>query len=61
MLNNLRAIHAQLATIESEQAQALPHNNDENELADDSPHGLKRYLAALSCHFTPESALPVML
>ena len=33
-------IDAQLATIESEQAQALPHNNDENELADDSPHGL---------------------
>src|SRR5699024_11714207 len=41
LLNNLRAIDAQLATIESEQAQALPHNNDENELADDSPHGLK--------------------
>ncbi len=40
LLNNLRAIDAQLATIESEQAQALPHNNDENELADDSPHGL---------------------
>ncbi len=35
LLNNLRAIDAQLATIESEQAQALPHNNDENE-PDDS-------------------------
>ena len=57
MLNNLRAIDAQLATIESEQAQALPHNNDENELADDSPHGLSDIWLRLSRHFTPESAL----
>ncbi len=55
--NNLRAIDAQLATIESEQAQALPHNNDENELADDSPHGLSDIWLRLSRHFTPESAL----
>lgn len=58
MLNNLRAIDAQLATIESEQARALPHNNDENELADDSPHGLSDIWLRLSRHFTPESALP---
>ncbi|MFI9884134.1 YccS family putative transporter, partial [Escherichia coli] len=57
LLNNLRAIDAQLATIESEQAQALPHNNDENELADDSPHGLSDIWLRLSRHFTPESAL----
>ncbi|MFQ7388756.1 MAG: YccS family putative transporter [Escherichia sp.] len=48
LLNNLRAIDAQLATIESEQAQALPHNNDENELADDSPHGLSDIWLRLS-------------
>ncbi len=57
LLNNLRAIDAQLATIESEQARALPHNNDENELADDSPHGLSDIWLRLSRHFTPESAL----
>jgi len=57
LLNNLRAIDAQLATIESEQAMALPGNDAENQLADDSLHGFSDIWLRLSRHFTPASAL----
>ncbi len=57
LLNNLRAIDAQLATIESEQAMALPGNDVENQLADDSLHGFSDIWLRLSRHFTPASAL----
>lgn len=57
LLNNLRAIDAQLATIESEQAMALPGNDAENQLADDSLHGFSDMWLRLSRNFTPESAL----
>lgn len=57
LLANLRAIDAQLATIESEQAQAMPRNESESLLADDSPHGFSDIWLRLSRNFTPESAL----
>ncbi|WP_333850234.1 YccS family putative transporter [Leclercia sp.] len=57
LLNNLRAIDAQLATIESEQALALPGNDVENQLADDSLHGFSDMWLRLSRNFSPESAL----
>ena len=57
LLNNLRAIDAQLATIESEQAMAMPGNDAENQLADDSLNGFSDMWLRLSRHFTPESAL----
>lgn len=57
LLANLRAIDAQLATIESEQAQAMPRNESESQLADDSPHGFSDIWLRLSRNFTPESAL----
>ncbi len=57
LLSNLRAIDAQLATIESEQALALPDNNTESQLADDSPHGLSDIWLRLRRNFSPESAL----
>ena len=57
LLNNLRAIDAQLATIQSEQALALPGNDAENVLADDSPHGFADMWLRVSRNFTPESAL----
>lgn len=57
LLANLRAIDAQLATIESEQAQAMSRNESESQLADDSPHGLSDIWLRLSRNFTPESAL----
>lgn len=57
LLNNLRAIDAQLATIESEQAMALPGNDVENQLADDSVNGFSDMWLRLSRNFTPESAL----
>ncbi|MCK6785497.1 YccS family putative transporter [Enterobacter roggenkampii] len=57
LLNNLRAIDAQLATIESEQAMALPGSEVENQLADDSVHGVSDMWLRLSRNFTPESAL----
>ena len=44
LLNNLRAIDAQLATIESEQAMALPGSEVDNQLADDSVQR-ERYVA----------------
>ena len=57
LLNNLRAIDAQLATIESEQAMAQPGNDAENQLADDSMHGFSDMWLRLSRNFSPESAL----
>ena len=57
LLNNLRAIYAQLASIESEQALAQPGNEAENQLADDSMHGFSDIWLRLSRHFSPESAL----
>jgi len=57
LLNNLRAIDAQLATIESEQAMALPGSEVENQLADDSVHSVSDMWLRLSRNFTPESAL----
>ena len=57
LLNNLRAIDAQLASIESEQALAQPGDEAENQLADDSMHGFSDIWLRLSRHFSPESAL----
>ncbi|WP_054179103.1 YccS family putative transporter [Trabulsiella odontotermitis] len=57
LLNNLRAIDAQLATIESEQVQNQPRNDTENLLADDRLHGLSDIRARLSRNMSPESAL----
>ncbi len=57
LLNNLRAIDAQLATIESEQALATPRNDVENQLADDSLHSFSDMWLRLSRNFSPESAL----
>lgn len=57
LLSNLRAIDAQLATIESEQALLIPGNNAENQLADDSLHGFSDMWLRLSRNFSPESAL----
>lgn len=57
LLNNLRAIDAQLANIESEQALARLRNEAESQLADDSPRGLADMWLRLSRNFTPESAL----
>ncbi|WP_058913138.1 YccS family putative transporter [Entomohabitans teleogrylli] len=57
LLNNLKAIDAQLATIESEQAQASSGNEQENKLADDSLHGFSDIWLRLRHNFTPESAL----
>lgn len=57
LLDNLRAIDAQLATIESEQAQALSSNEAENQLADDSLNGISDIWLRLSRNLSPESAL----
>ena len=56
LINNLRDVDAQLASIESEQALSEPRS-DENQLADDSLHGVNDIWLRLSRHFTPESAL----
>lgn len=57
LLNNLRAIDAQLASIESEQQQALPKSDTETLLADDSLHGFSDIRLRLSRNLTAESAL----
>ena len=57
LLSNLRAIDAQLATIESEQTIAGPEQDAENQLADDSLHGLSDIRQRLGRNFSPESAL----
>ena len=57
LLNNLRAIDAQLATIESEQQRALPQSVSETQLADDRLLGFSDIWLRLSRNITPESAL----
>ena len=57
LLTNLRAIDAQLATIESEQALEKPRSDKENRLSDDRLTGLGDTWQRLSRNFTPESAL----
>ncbi len=57
MRDNLRAIDAQLATIESEQALMQPQQGTESELADDSLTGLDDIWQRLKRNLTPESAL----
>lgn len=57
LLSNLRAIDAQLATIESEQVLSTPEHDTENQLADDSLHGLSDIRQRLSRNFSPKSAL----
>ncbi|MTH46788.1 YccS family putative transporter [Intestinirhabdus alba] len=57
LLANLRAIDAQLATIESEQAQAMPRSETESQLSDDNLHGFSDIWLRLSRNLTPESAL----
>lgn len=57
LLQNLRAIDAQLATIESEQAQTLPRNDTDNMLADEGLNGMSDIRARLSRNLSPESAL----
>ena len=57
LLDNLRAIDAQLASIESGQAQTAQKNETENLLADDSLHGLSDIWLRLRNNLTPESAL----
>ncbi len=57
LLNNLRAIDAQLATIESEQAQAQAKSETETLLADDGLHGFSDIRLRLSMNMSPESAL----
>ncbi|QOV70403.1 YccS family putative transporter [Citrobacter sp. BDA59-3] len=57
LLDNLRAIDAQLASIESGQPQTGQKNETENLLADDSLHGLSDIWLRLRNNLTPESAL----
>ncbi|HDG1677068.1 TPA: TIGR01666 family membrane protein [Kluyvera ascorbata] len=57
LLNNLRAIDAQLATIESEQLQSQAQSETETLLADDSLHGFADIQSRLSRNMSPESAL----
>ena len=57
LLNNLRAIDAQLATIESEQQLAMPQSETETQLADDRLHGFSDIWLRLSRNFSPDSAL----
>ncbi|EHD20994.1 MULTISPECIES: YccS family putative transporter [Brenneria] len=56
LLNNLRAIDAQLATIESEQT-IEQENNPENTLADDKITGWSDIRLRFGRHLTPQSAL----
>ncbi|RWR01988.1 membrane protein [[Pantoea] beijingensis] len=57
LLNNLKAIDAQLATIESEQALAHEHINSENSLSSEGLTGWSDIKLRISRHLTPESAL----
>jgi uncharacterized membrane protein (TIGR01666 family) len=57
LVSNLRAIDAQLATIESEQALAAPQSDIENRLADDRLTGIGDMWQRLKRNLTPESAL----
>ncbi|MCZ3382423.1 MULTISPECIES: YccS family putative transporter [Kosakonia] len=57
LLDNLRAIDAQLATIESGQPQPSLSNDTENQLSDDSLSGFNDMRQRLRNNLTPESAL----
>lgn len=57
LLDNLRAIDAQLATIESRQPQLQLPSETENQLADDSLSGFNDIWLRLRNNFAPESAL----
>lgn len=57
LLNNLRAIDAQLATIESEQQMAMPQGDTETQLADDRLHGFSDVWLRLKRNFSSDSAL----
>ncbi|MBN0574681.1 TIGR01666 family membrane protein, partial [Pseudomonas aeruginosa] len=57
LLNNLRAIDAQLATIESVQTTAHAGSNTETLLADDRLGGLSDIWLRLQRNMSPESAL----
>ncbi|QJT80099.1 YccS family putative transporter [Kosakonia sp. MUSA4] len=57
LLDNLRAIDAQLATIETEQPQSQFLNETENQLADDSLNSFSDIWLRLRNNLTPESAL----
>lgn len=57
LVSNLRAIDAQLATIESEQALAAPESDIENRLLDDRLTGFGDIWQRLKRNLTPESAL----
>ncbi|RJT22204.1 YccS family putative transporter [Buttiauxella izardii] len=57
LVSNLRAIDAQLATIESEQALAAPERDIENRLLDDRLTGFSDIWQRLKRNLTPESAL----
>lgn len=57
LLDNLRAIDAQLATIETEQPQSQLLNETENQLADDSLNSFSDIWLRLRNNLTPESAL----
>ena len=57
LLDNLRAIDAQLAAIESGQPHPQAHGETENQLADDSLNGLHDVWLRLRQNLTPESAL----
>ncbi|MTD40491.1 TIGR01666 family membrane protein [Erwinia sp. CPCC 100877] len=56
LIANLRAIDAQLATIESKQA-TMPTDPTENHLSDDGLSGFSDIWLRLSRHLSPESAL----
>ncbi|SCC33355.1 YccS family putative transporter [Kosakonia oryziphila] len=57
LLDNLRAIDAQLATIETEQPQSQLLNETENQLADDRLNSFSDTWLRLRNNLTPESAL----
>ncbi|MDV5355997.1 YccS family putative transporter [Enterobacter asburiae] len=57
LLDNLRAIDAQLAAIKSGQPHPQAHGETENQLADDSLNGLHDVWLRLRQNLTPESAL----
>ncbi|WP_110876264.1 YccS family putative transporter [Franconibacter helveticus] len=57
LITNLKAIDAQLASIESEQWLETTRSEHENRLADDSLHGFSDMRERLSRNLTPESAL----
>lgn len=57
LLNNLKAIDAQLMTIESEQPQLQIKSETENMLSDESLHGFSDILSRLKRNLSPESPL----